>query len=260
MSDSTYAIHWDDHLDHQLTNATPWFRASSRPTSPAQDSNLRPTSRSSTNSADASCAAQRRQRRNVPATTHYGSPTRRSQGAIGPLPFPSFVRSRSASASTAIPEPHDEFDQLPRSTRSNTRLIPQCLGRRWSLARFPVLGVDHLGLGHQGVAYLSRVSSRRMAIASSQLSSRLYRPIDRPVQQKSTDSSSTTGGHTATNTGFHARVGAATMFAANETAIPSRKADHIAPRAQRRRSAVGFSRPIVARRDGRTRTTATRTR
>lgn len=45
MSDSTYAIHWDDHLDHQLNNATPWFRASLRPTAPTQGSNLRPTSR-----------------------------------------------------------------------------------------------------------------------------------------------------------------------------------------------------------------------
>ncbi|MGI3230876.1 hypothetical protein ACRJ4B_51755 [Streptomyces sp. GTA36] len=99
-----------------------------------------------------------------------------------------------------------------------------------------------------------------MAIAFSQLSSRLYRPIDRPVQQKSTANSSATGGHTATNTGFHARVGAANMFSASETVIPSRKADHIAPRTQRVRGAVGFSRPIVARRDCRTRTMATRTR
>jgi hypothetical protein len=65
--------------------------------------------------------------------------------------------------------------------------------------------------------------------------------------RSSTDNSSATGGHPATNTGFHFKAGAAATFAARETAVPSRKAAHTTPRALRVWAPEGFSKPTVAR-------------
>ena len=62
----------------------------------------------------------------------------------------------------------------------------------------------------------------------------------------STESSRATGGQPATNTGFHANDGAAATFAANDTAIPSRKASHTTARARRLALRAEFNRSTVA--------------
>lgn len=66
--------------------------------------------------------------------------------------------------------------------------------------------------------------------------------------RSSTASSSATGGHPATNTGFHTRAGAAAMLPERETATPSRKANHMTARVRRSRPWDGFRTPTVASR------------